>query len=187
MFEAVVGDASGTVERKWFRGGDAISRVVRKDELLLVTGDVKRYRFSKEVQHPEVDVLEAWADTSEGTDSAAPRRVVPDYVAPEGLHPRSLRRAVQRAVAEYADLVPAYLPEALVRSRGLPTPSAALHALHAPAEDADVDALRAGSSPHHERLILEELYLLELGLALRRARRAHAPGIPMHCGICPSS
>jgi ATP-dependent DNA helicase RecG len=179
LFEAVVGDASGTVELKWFRGGDAISRVVRKDELLLVTGDVKRYRFSKEIQHPEVDVLEAWADASEGAGSAAPRRVVPDYTAPEGLHPRGLRRAVQRAVAEYADLVPAYLPEALVRSRALPTPSAALHALHAPAEDADVDALRAGSSRHHERLILEELYLLELGLALRRAQRARFPGIPI--------
>jgi ATP-dependent DNA helicase RecG len=177
MFEAVVGDASGTVELKWFRGGDAISRVVRKDELLLITGDVKRYRFSKEIQHPEVDVLEAWADASEGADAAAPRRVVPDYAVPEGLHPRSLRRAVQRAVAEYADLVPAHLPESLVRSRELPTPSAALHALHAPAEDADVEALRTRSSRHHERLILEELYLLELGLALRRARRARAPGI----------
>ncbi|HEY5657079.1 MAG TPA: DEAD/DEAH box helicase, partial [Myxococcota bacterium] len=178
LFEAVVGDDSGTVELKWFRGGDAISRVVRKDELLLVTGDVKRYRFSKEIQHPEVDVLEAWAE-SDGAGPGAPRRVVPDYTAPEGLHTRSLRRAVQRAVAEYADLVPAYLPEALVRARGLPTPAAALHALHAPAEDADIGALRERSSPHHERLILEELYLLELGLALRRGRRAHVPGIPI--------
>ena len=176
MFEAVLGDDSGTVNLKWFRGGDAVSRIVRKDELLLVTGDVKRYRFSKELQHPEVEVLEAWAG---GSESAAPRRIVPDYTTPEGLQPRALRAAVQRAVAEYADLVPALLPEALVRARNLPTPAAALRALHAPEADADVDALRSGSSPHHERLILEELYLLELGLALRRARRARARGIPI--------
>jgi ATP-dependent DNA helicase RecG len=179
MFEAVVGDDSGTVNLKWFRGGDAISRIVRKDELLLVTGDVKRYRFSKELQHPEIEVLEAWTEGSEQSESQAPRRIVPDYTVPEGLHPRALRRAVQRAVAEYADLVPAYLPEALVRERALPTPCDALRALHAPDEDADVNALRAGASRHHERLILEELYLLELGLALRRARRAQAPGIPI--------
>jgi ATP-dependent DNA helicase RecG len=57
MFEAVVGDESGTVELKWFRGGEALERSVRKGALLLVTGDVKRYRFAKEIQHPEVEVL----------------------------------------------------------------------------------------------------------------------------------
>jgi ATP-dependent DNA helicase RecG len=179
LFEAVVGDDTGTVNLKWFRGGDAISRIVHKDELLLVTGDVKRYRFSIELQHPEVEVLEAWAGGGEGEGAELPHRVVPNYSAPEGLNPRALRRAVQRTVAEYADLVTGHLPEDLVRARGLPTPSQALRALHAPGTDTDVEALRTHTSPEHERLILDELYLLELGLALRRARAALAPGVAM--------
>jgi ATP-dependent DNA helicase RecG len=179
LFEAVVGDDTGSVNLKWFRGGDAISRIVRKDELLLVTGDVKRYRFSIELQHPEVEVLEAWAGGGDGEGAVLPHRIVPDYSAPEGLNPRALRRAVQRSVAGYADLVAGHLPEELVRARGLPTPSQALRALHAPGTDADVEALRDRSSPEHERLILEELYLLELGLALRRARSRSEPGIAM--------
>ncbi len=178
LFEAVVGDETGTVELKWFRGGEALERSVRKGALLLVTGDVKRYRFAKELQHPEVEVL---ADPGEEPEAAAevPQRIVPRYATPDGVHPRALRRAVARAVADYADLVPGRLPEALVVERGLPSPAAALRALHAPESDADALALAAAATPAHQRLILEELYLLELGLALRRDQKTRAPGIAM--------
>ncbi|HVN39263.1 MAG TPA: ATP-dependent DNA helicase RecG [Myxococcota bacterium] len=174
MFEAVLGDETGTVNLKWFRGGEAIGRVVVKDAQLLVTGEVKRYRFSKELQHPEV---EAQADAESATGSRA--EIVPEYSAPEGVHPRGLRRAIASAVSDYADLVPAWLPERLARTRGLPTPGDALRAIHAPGPDADVAALQARRTPHHERLILEELYLLELGLALRRARKSVAASVPI--------
>jgi ATP-dependent DNA helicase RecG len=176
MFEAVLGDDTGTVTLKWFRGGEAIARVVQKDALLVVTGLVKRYRFSKELQHPEVERLESG---SEHEAVAARAQIVPDYAAPEGVHPRGLRRAVQGAVSDYADLVPGWLPDRLVRARVLPSPSDALRAIHAPEASADVEALCARRTPAHERLILEELYLLELGLALRRERGARAPGIPI--------
>src|SRR2546428_399126 len=69
------------------------------------------------------------------------------------------------------------LPAPLVARRKLPSPAAALRALHAPALDADLAALAAAATPAHERLILEELYLLELGLALRRDGKRRAPGI----------
>ena len=54
-FQAVVGDNTGSISLKWFRGGDAISKTAREGTLLLVTGDVKRYRFSKELMHPEIE------------------------------------------------------------------------------------------------------------------------------------
>ncbi len=179
MFEAVVGDETGaTIKLKWFRGGEALERTVRKGALLLVTGDVKRYRFDKEIQHPEVEVLAEPGATAEER-AAAPKRIVPRYVTPEGIHPRALRRAVAQAVAEYADLVTGRLPDMLVARRKLPSPADALRALHAPEVDADLDALAAAATPAHERLILEELYLLELGLALRRDEKQRAPGIAM--------
>ena len=176
LFEAVVGDETGTVQLKWFRGTDTLEKAVAKGALLLVTGDVKRYRFSLELQHPEVEVL---ADDDEAVEEAVPRRIVPQYAAPEGIHPRALRRAVARAVADYADLVPGRLPRDFVRERELPSPSEALRELHLPSLEADAEALSDARSAAHERLILEELYLLELGLALRRDRQASAPGIPM--------
>jgi ATP-dependent DNA helicase RecG len=71
------------------------------------------------------------------------------------------------------------LPDALVAQRKLPSPAEALAALHAPPLDADLAALAAAATPAHERLILEELYLLELGLALRRDQKQRAPGLAM--------
>ena len=177
MFEAVVGDDTGTVNLKWFRGGDAISKIVRKDALLLVTGDVKRYRFAKELQHPEVEAIDPQASLGESDRLA----IAPIYTTPEGVHPRALRRAIGAAVADHADLVPAHLPEEIVRARCLPSPAESLRALHAPPPGADVEALRERRSPYHERLILEELYLLEIGLGLRRARRGKARGIALRC------
>jgi ATP-dependent DNA helicase RecG len=177
ILQAVVGDGSGTLNLKWFRGAETIARGLEKGQKLLVTGDVKRYRFSKEIVHPEIERI----DDEEGAGSAAVRdslrRVVPRYTAPEGVNPRTLRRLIRLAVADYADLVAGHLPERLVRAQGLPPAATAIRLLHAPDPDADVEAYTARASAAHRRLVLEELYLLEVGLARRRAAEAALPGI----------
>lgn len=179
-FEAAVGDESGTVTLKWFRGGDAVARQVKKGMWLLVTGDVKRYRFSKEIAHPEIDVL-AGPEHESPPDVAARGAVVAEYPTPERLNPRTLRRAVGQAVAQSADLLAGELPDALVRELGLPEPADALRALHLPQADADIEALREGRDTARTRLVLEELYLLEVGLALRRATRRSETGVAIEC------
>ena len=137
----VVGDATGSVSLKWFRGGDSIAKTAREGALLLVTGDVKRYRFSKELMHPEI---ERCADGDDATEGESLRRVVPDYATPDGINPRMLRGLIEAAVARYADLVSGHLPEAVARARALPSPAEALRLLHAPPRDCDVEAYRAG-------------------------------------------
>ena len=175
-FEAVVGDAAGSVTLKWFRGGESMARQIQKDAWLLVTGDVKRYRFSKEIIHPEVEVLAGPSD-ARPAELEGRLRVVPDYPTPEGLNPRTLRRAVGRAASQYADLVHGHFPADPRRDAGLPEPAEALRQLHAPEPDTDPELLREGRHPARTRLVLEELYLLELGLGLRRAARGRDPGI----------
>jgi len=216
VFEAVVGDGSGTVNLKWFRASDTLSKQVRKGQWLLVTGDVKRYRFSKELVHPEtelidppdgaptratpspeVDGAEAAPAASEASvsddalsgsapsDSAvagsaeadALREIVPDYPVPDGVNARTLRRLVAEAVDQYADLVEGFLPERTVERLGLPGAAEALVQVHRPDPEARVERYRERVSPAHTRLVLEELHLLELGLALRRGDQATLPGI----------
>jgi len=181
VLQAVVGDETGTVDLKWFHGGEAIQPLLAKGTRLLVTGDVRRWRFTKELLHPEIERIPDGAE-ADAVLREALRQIVPDYPTPEGLPPRSMRRFVQAALAEYGDLVAGHLPVELVRSRRLPDVATALRMLHAPAPDADPEALAAGRTPAHERLILEELYLLELGLALRRARRIEEPGLAVPTG-----
>ncbi|MBW2268257.1 MAG: ATP-dependent DNA helicase RecG [Deltaproteobacteria bacterium] len=183
-FEAAVGDASGSVTLKWFRGGESLAKQIQKDAWLLVTGDVKRYRFSKEIVHPEVELL-AGPEDAQPADVTGLLSVVPEYPTPEGLNPRTLRRAVGQAVTQYADLVAGVFPADAKRDAGLPEPAEALRALHRPEVDADLTALYEGRHPARARLVLEELYPLEVGLALRRAEQGREPGIAIEapCGV----
>ncbi|MBY0399102.1 ATP-dependent DNA helicase RecG, partial [Myxococcota bacterium] len=184
--QAVVGDEHAIVSLKWFRGGETIASRLTKGRRLLVSGEVVRYRFSKEMIHPDVEFLDGGSGDVRSEEPGAPGdeapgselgRVVPVYSAPEGVNARTLRRLIAQAVESHADLVEGYLPAELVAERRLPEVSQALRALHLPDATTDVERATAFASPAHERLVLEELYLLELGLAMRRARAARKPGV----------
>ncbi|NNL84110.1 MAG: DEAD/DEAH box helicase, partial [Myxococcales bacterium] len=171
LVEAVVGDDSGTINLKWFRGFDTLLRMLRKGTRLRVTGDVKRYRFSKEIIHPEIEVLG-------GEDRPAEGDVLPEYPAIQGIPPRTLRGAIRTALTQYADLIPTYAP----RGEGgaaLPEVPEALRLLHDPAADVEIESLREHSHVAHQRLVLEELYLLEVGLALRKQGGDRVPALPV--------
>ncbi len=171
LIEAVVGDDSGTVNLKWFRGFDSLLRTLRKGTRLQVTGDVKRYRFSKEIVHPEIAVV--GEETSDAGDA-----ILAEYPAIQGIPPRSLRDAIRTALAQYADLFPTYAPSG-DGDTALPDVPNALRALHEPQGDADVEALRQHGHVAHQRLVLEELYLLEVGLALRQRGGDRIPATPV--------
>ena len=172
-FSAVLGDESGVVTLKWFRGGEAVAGSVKKGVRLRATGEVRRYKFSKEVIHPEIDVLR------EAGDDTGNEGIVPEYPTPEGVPPRTFRRWVAAAVAQYSDLVPSTLPAKLVASLRLPPTPEALRQIHRPEAAAEPEALRLRQTAAHERLVLEELYLLEVGLALRHAEHAREPGVAL--------
>ena len=190
VLQAVVGDEGGTINLKWFRGGESIARNLAQGDRLLITGDIVRYRFSKEIVHPEIERLddaaaageEKGGHEGEGGSEEAPeniRQVVPLYTAPEKVNPRTLRRLIQSAVNDHADLLVGWLPEKFVAERNLPTAADAIRQVHRPDPGADVDAYAEQVSAAHERLILEELYLLEVGLALVRESRELEPGVAL--------
>jgi len=183
VLEAIVSDDTGSIALKWFRAADTIRERLGKGQRLLITGDVKRYRFRKEIVHPEVEPLDPAGEDAgpvAPTDAdalAGLRAVVPRYPAKDGVPPRTLRRLIASALVAYGDCVVGWLPASAVRERGLPRVADALRTVHAPPPDAEVESYEAFRSAAHERLVLEELYLLEVGLALRAGARERAPGI----------
>ena len=177
IFEIEAGDGHGQIVLRWFHGGDSISDLLPVGASILVTGDVKRQRFSKVIFHPEVERLQ---DASESQQPESEHEAVaPIYSAPEGVHPRALRRLIQRAVGEYADLLEGWLPPEWAKERDLPTPASAMLTLHQPGNDVDLEALRSGSDPARVRLVLEELFLLELGLLMRKEKKREQAGIAL--------
>ena len=173
MFQAVLGDGTGTVNLKWFRAPDGLKNTVKRGARLLVTGDVKRYRFSKEIVHPEVTPL------PDGELPESSLGIVADYGVLEGVAPRTLRNTIEAAVAGYVDLSEGWLPAEIVARHELPDVATALRAIHHPDAQGETEALLERRGPAFQRLILEELYLLEVGLVLRRAHQRAEPGIPL--------
>ncbi|MFQ5514761.1 MAG: ATP-dependent DNA helicase RecG [Myxococcota bacterium] len=173
VFQAVVADASGSVQLKWFRGAAHFENRLRPGVRLLVAGDVRRYRYVKELHHPEFEVL----TETQPIESLA--RIVPRYSAVEGIPPRSVRRICESALRYAADLMDSWLPEGLAQEMGVPPLGEALRAVHLPGPEFDPDELRERRTPCHLRLVMEELFLLQTGLQLRRSERDRATAEPL--------
>jgi ATP-dependent DNA helicase RecG len=94
--------------------------------------------------------------------------VVPIYTEVEGVPPRTLRRILRRALDEYLPAVRDLLPAPLIARRKLLGLREAMAELHFPTATAD-EVLAGGSRGEaHRRLAFEELFLVQLGLALKR-------------------
>lgn len=167
LYEMIVGDATGTMRCLWFQFHEAYMRQrYRTGQHVIVTGEVRINAYSgqrKEVHHPDLELIEA--DEHEPLHTG---RMVPVYPATEGLHQKTLRTVIKRIVDEYAHQVEDCLPPALRQRLRLLEASQALREVHFPSADADLEALNHWSSEAHRRLVFEEFFLLELGLALRQ-------------------
>jgi ATP-dependent DNA helicase RecG len=167
LYEMIVGDATGTMRCLWFQFHEAYMRQrYRTGQRVMVTGEIRINSYSgqrKEVHHPDLELIEA--DDREPLHTG---RVVPVYPATEGLHQKTLRTVIKRIVDEYAHQVQDCLSPALRERLHLMEASQALREVHFPSAEADLEALNHWSSEAHRRLVFEEFFLLELGLALRQ-------------------
>jgi len=98
--------------------------------------------------------------------------VIPVYPASKEVSSGRLRRAVGALLDRFGD-VPDFVPEPLRRAHSLPGRAAALEAIHRPADRKEANRARA-------RLVYDELFVLQVGLALRRrAQEAGQHGQPL--------
>ena len=173
LFEARVRDESGSeLVAKWFRG-DYLKDILTRGKTVAFYGKVERDNFSNEICifHPEFELLD------DGHDSQLHvGRIVPVYEAPGKMTTRHLRSLVHRCLAAFPELEDP-LPETVRRRLGLPARLQALRETHFPPEDADPRTLKSFRSPAQVRLIFEEFFFLECGLALKRQRARAAKGI----------
>ncbi len=173
FFQAVVADGTGAVALKWFRGIAQFEQRIVPGARVLVAGDVRRYRFTKELHHPDVEVL------SDEIPVESLPRIVPVYAGIEGIAPRTLRRIAQAAAEVCSDLVEELLPESFARELGLPGVGESLRQVHTPTSALDPEELRVRRTRYHRRLAAEELFALCVGLERVRERRAERPSKPL--------
>jgi ATP-dependent DNA helicase RecG len=171
-FQAVLADETGSIALTWFQSGPWMKSRVPVGKRLIVSGELRATASGREMVHPEIEP----ADEGRGP-SLHTGRIVPVYPGFERHEQRQVRELVARVAAAHLAAVEDPLPPELRERLGLPPLAEALARIHQPAPDDDLEALEQHRSPAHRRLAFDELFLLHLGLALRRQEVKHEPGI----------
>ena len=159
-------DDSGPLTCKWFQARSAYlferypvgARVVGSGMVTLNT-----YSGGREVVHPDLEVIE-----DNDTELLHVGRTVPIYPLTTGLHQKTMRAIMHAVVDTYTPQVQETLPEPIRHAHQLPPLADALRQVHFPAANVDTSLLNTMQTVFHHRLVFEEFFLLELGLALRR-------------------
>jgi ATP-dependent DNA helicase RecG len=165
-FTVLLRDASGLMTAAFFNA-PYLGRILQRGQRLVLHGRVVRFAGTLTLQHPDFEIVEAEEDERLHTG-----RLVPVYSVTEGLGQRAVRRLMWTLVERYAPTVAEILPDALRRRCRLVGLAEALRDIHFPADEGALAAAR-------RRLAFDDVFLLQLGLALLRARMARARGIAM--------
>ncbi len=171
IFEAVLADESGRIRSVWYNQ-PFLARLLQPDRRAFLFGRATQDRSGRAVlENPEYEFLEE--DDAEGIHAG---RIVPVYRKLADLGSRGVRRIVYGVLAE---IDPRSLPELLsaeVRSEnGLLDRLDALRAVHFPPDDTSLEALERRGTAAHLTLAFEEIFVLQLALALRRQGRQSEP------------
>ena len=174
VFEAVVGDGSGTITLKWFHGNERYLRErFKKGRQLIFSGEVRWFNYQREIHHPDVEIVDGDIEK----DYLNFKRIVPIYSETEGLYQRTLRRLMKAILDGYVDELSSPIPIEIVERQDLIGFSEAFRRVHFPPEGESIGVLNLQRSDGHRRIIFDEFFFLELGMALKKRGVALERGI----------
>ena len=166
LLEARLEDESGRCKVIWFNQ-PYLKDVVVRGRRLMLHGPVEADAWGggrPMLSSPHVEVLEG--DEARGLHAG---RIVPVYEKLGPLTGNVLRRVLTALAERLTDDLADPLPGEARAALGVIGLGPALRGVHLPQQGEDARALDAARSPGHRRLILEELFLFQLGLAARHS------------------
>jgi len=156
-------DETGFIHLIWFAGSPRhIESLAPRGSRRLVTGKVERFNSEVQIAHPDYILPVEKADEIPLSE--------PVYPATQGLTSRQIRKLAQGALALAPELPEWQEPNWLAARRWIGW-RAALEALHAPTNEADLTP----DTPVRQRLAYDELFAHQLALARRRRARQITP------------
>jgi ATP-dependent DNA helicase RecG len=127
-----------------------------RGQTVLVSGKPKRRAIRWEMVHPHVKLVETEGDIPAG-------ELLPVYPLTEGLNQRQVRVLTRKALEVGLDQLEEVFPPDFLQAHNLLPLATALPQLHFPASHAELEQAR-------RRFIYQELFILQLALALKRDR-----------------
>ncbi|UCF87101.1 MAG: ATP-dependent DNA helicase RecG [Nitrospiraceae bacterium] len=183
IFTASISDDSGFLTCKWFNQ-PYLERYFKKGQEVIVNGLVKGrpflgsdfnrggFQHGLEMENPDFELCEN-EDKLIHTS-----RIVPVYKATEGLTVKQMRTLMFNAIhSDPSQSIRDFMPGDILKRNNLKSLPWSIREVHFPDEFDDVSELNRGQSPGHRRIVFDEFFLLELGLALMKKREILQQGI----------
>ncbi len=174
VFEIALQDKTGVTRAKYYK----FNASYMKDKFKIgarvtVSGKPQPNRRAGsrlELVHPNVEIDDGSQSTSVETG-----RIVPVYQTTEGLHLKSLRSIIHNVIEIYSDLAEDFLPQDIIERNGYPPLPQAIRETHFPKENSSLDALNRFKTPGQERIVFDELFLIQLALFYKRKQTKSIP------------
>jgi ATP-dependent DNA helicase RecG len=166
IVEARIGDDTASIKAVWFNQTFR-QRQLGKGAQVALSGVVESFRGALQMKSPAVDVLDS------PTEALATGRVVPIHPSLREVSPGVMRRAIHNALHR-ARPIDDPVPASAIERHGLIPRDTAFVNIHFPERLEDV-------GPARDRLVYDELFRLQLALALQKRRQIQeASGINHH-------
>lgn len=172
VVEVTVSDGTGSIKGKWFNQ-PFLKKNFRTGEELFISGFVKTAQSGVfEIQNPEYEFI-----TDDSESCIHTNRIAPIYRLTEGISQKQFRKIMYAIVNEYGKGLKDAVPAHIVGRTGLPSLNESIAEIHFPENEQTVQGLRAGTSGYLARLAFEELFFLELGMAVIKSSNAMRKGL----------
>jgi ATP-dependent DNA helicase RecG len=165
IFTALLADDTGTVKAHWYNQ-PYLSRVMTAESRVVVFGRATIAKSGREIvlENPDYERLDDADDAGVHTG-----RIVPVYRKLGGLGSRALRSVMNGVLSGMTEHdVPDALPRGVRERRGLASRMTVLKDMHFPPDNTSMSDLELRRSPAQRALAFEEIFLVQLALAVRR-------------------
>ncbi|TSA55991.1 MAG: ATP-dependent DNA helicase RecG, partial [Planctomycetaceae bacterium] len=170
VFEVTVDDGSGRLTAKWFKGNHAyLKKIMKKGAKVILTGEIRSFLFGKDIIHPDFEILNEKDDNHDSHDNFLHfKRIVPIYSETEGLHQKYIRKIMMEVVENYYHYILSPIPKEICKRQRLADISLSIRNIHFPESDQDIEQYNSMKSEAYRRLVFDEFFFFELGMALKK-------------------
>lgn len=180
LFSALVQDESGQIQAVWPNQA-FLKDVIKSQSRIVLFGKVEIWGSrGLQITDPEFEIVKDSSGTAgdqDASESPDPHqlhtgRIVPVYERAGSVTTNMQRKFVWQALEQLPDAAFDPIPDDILTREQWPARKAALWQTHFPASDTNVDDLNAFTTRAQRRLVFEDFFVFQTGLALRRHENA---------------
>ena len=175
QFHVILRDDTGYIRLVWFNNWKWAPKLFEENDLVVASGMVNVYG-GYQMTHPEFEIISKKSEEDiSGDDLIHTGRIIPLYPSTAELKrvwldSRGFRRVLKPLLKEVPELICETLPEKVLTQENLSSLAYAIREIHFPEDTKSAEEART-------RLAFDELFYLELMLALRKQKIHREEGI----------